>query len=303
MTTLNKSNLKQNLIDYEFWLWEYQRRNELYASDTKEIIAEALKNYHDLRNNSLPSSVLPTSLAGNPQQSCFAASPAGLSDKSNVAVTINMPTSTIEFPQKTFQIFIHCANSKSIREFIAKHKRFPRQISNGYPGESLIKTCVIEDRKLAFDIKDFHVPQLVSTFECDENSKMCKMAFPATCDPDLVAKEAKYFLAYESDKELDQLGFVKSQQYFIELIEFWVRSKANKRLTVKNQPRAIGIWLWEKQIREGLSQAKTIKAFDEQFGESEVTTRCKQFLEEANIRKILIKTIDCIRTAQVLPLS
>lgn len=291
-----------NLTKYEFWLWEYQRRNETYKNDTQKILDLCIDRLKSSQINQSSTNLL---FCGQ-QQSHDPLSSSVMIPEESVPLARNIHADIPpEYANKLFREYVYGQCPETIPQFIIKHKRFPKLPAKGFSGEGLVKLYCLQQNDIEFEIEDFHTP----TFSCKinrdiENDKFI-IEFPCSVQHDLAMLEMQYLLSLESTKNCTDKSQTNENQtqLYVKIIRWWSKQTHNKRLTIKNAPRAVGLWLWDALKIDGSSQAKIIEKFFEKFARSNLISAHRQFNDGDTLRKLLKKTDECIAKSVVLPLA
>ena len=284
--------ISSNIVDYEFWLWEYQRRNSSYQNNLAEITSKAFAAQAELKQNAFNNN-LPT-----PQS------------KNVHIIETHESVSTIRLSKYLYTNFVYQSGLKSILSFIAKNKRFPKPPSEGNTGEKLVEDFLISPKPLSFPVQDFHIPSILSQFT--KNGKIDKYILKWKCTEnfEIIQLELNWHLHLESDilsserEEHSPSAIGKSSTALDAIRCWWAKRHFNERLTIPPKPRAVGLWLWDYQHTHGLSGAKAINAFQENWVEGEHSKSIPaQFHHDDKLRKLLKITDGCIKKVAVLPIA
>lgn len=296
-----KFHPSHNLVRYEFWLWEYQRRNENYRNDIQKLV----EMYFERSNAHL------TKPNTSSQLSCIQGQQFN-SNHLSIAIpehaTPSPDSIQAEIPpayaNKIFRQYIYGLCPDIVPKFIDKHKRVPKLFNDGHSGEDLIKVCCLSDSEIRFEFSEFHTPRLHCKVQRDIELDTYHVSFPCTTKQDLVALEIKYLLLLDAKNTSCDVATLQDELHnsYIEIVRWWAMQSYKSRLTIKNPPRAVGLWLWDAQEIGKLSQSKAIEKFFEKFTESNLFSLHRQFNDQDNLRKLFKKTKACIANSSVLPL-
>lgn len=225
-------------------------------------------------------------------------------------IQIHVPTLTFNIPRFMYINFIYQSGLESVSSFIAENKRFPKQCSEGYSSEKLVEDFVISAKPLSFPVRDFHIPKIVSKFTKNSRAESYILEWKYSENFEIIQLELNWHLHLEEDVLSSGQGGTppsktEKSSEALDIIRFWwAKQHFKERLTIAAKPRAVGLWLWDYQHTHGLSGAKAINAFQENWVEGEHSKSIPaQFHHDDKLRKLLKITDGCIKKVAVLPIA
>jgi len=289
------SNIAQGLVQYEFWRWEYQRRNPFYrdaVNKLADVISSRIKN-----DNSYYCVTLPDLLDSD--------------------VHIDRAVRLIRTPFITGEAIrdsslLSYITPDEFLEFVKANKRLPTFHRDGFSGQELVESGTIEEISSSFSPALFHVPSFYIDFgNTVEHEKSIKLVVPLdveievlrlelSCIHAIFAASGEIHYMEQSDATPLSLSVRESMNA---LRAWWREKRSNRRARYASLPRAVGLWLYDYCELEGASATKAVEAFLEKYLDDTGSCRFgRQFDDDHLLMKLLSTTRKCVETIEVLPI-
>ncbi len=278
--------LSERVLFHQFWLWEYQRRNSTYRQAYDRFIQELSKSGFQYWELSF------------------------------------IPEATIS--ESSWNLFQCMITEKD--NFYKEFSREPKDYNEGVASGDLLKSVLSEDFafpadsiksiKLKTKIDDFQWPYLKVRLDLEE-------------DPGIVLNEISYLHSeYRLKKELYTIWHPEKckklnvlSQKVGETKDVLLKSQAGlKQGRLHVLPRTVGLWLWDRWDKKRkiskygivqeffyeVTQCKDGQFFSNETGNPLIFSNEEikdAYIEVNHLRRILSKTISCIKEVKVLPIK
>jgi hypothetical protein len=302
------AKVTQGLSQYEFWRWEYQRRNQGYRDAIEQLVA--------LVNARTKADCDVTQLLEHLESEAYEKDLVQL--LTSPFISREWVISSPLFPLVAPREFV---------EFIKNHKRIPEHYSRGFSGQELLEHNEINAIAGQFDQSLFHIPGFCLDFTLPDGFKThIDIRMPFDADIELLQLELAYIHAVctammrhpdelpdDEEADLDEIPDVLDGpastssdpmgKALDALRSRWRAKRSNERARFSALPRAVGLWLYDYTELERATPTKAANAFSEIFQDGTGTCRIGRQFDDAHLlMKLLSTTRKCVETIEVLPI-
>lgn len=292
----------QILIEYEFWLWEYQRRNEKYCESVLSLFDDVVSTVAE-----------PMARRSNEQAANWCDGPEVEAQPKMPLIPFNLDRQQhFNLQQAILDEYSRIKGPSYIKEFIDIHKRYPRHPGSGYSGQEMVETFLIDGKEIDFDICHLHIPKIISEFSFDYESGQLLADFCVDYGPDIASLETIWYMSQLLAMALERCEpphpeaaalRKKSDDALNDIRIVWAK-KDKQRLKIPTEPRAIGCYLYDYMRDKGGTQQDALENFSKRFGSEVGGGRLGlQLLDDSVMRKFLRHTVKCVECCEVLLLS
>lgn len=307
--------IDQNLVEFEFFLWEYQRRNAKYRNsilalidDVVATLAEPLAqeaNEIAAANDKLPDQGASLATPPNPED----LGPDDSYEVHGCDFTVGVsPADILKIQRSLFATYSKMLGPHALTEFINNNKRYPRHPDSGFSGQEMVEAYLIREKVIDFELDHFHIPNILSSFEIDAESGKMHATFDMEHGPGIASQETAWYMSLawaiilENQEPPDPSAAKLREKSDIALNQMrrWWAKRGKGRLTIAREPRIIGLWLWDCQQEEGTSPEEAIQSFLERFSDYVDEKFQGQSSNPIKLKEHLEMTRRCIESAEVL---
>jgi len=291
--------------EYEFWRWEYQRRNIGYR-DAFDKLVESV-------NARIKAEQDPAKFIDYIE-----------SDQYNEDLVRVITSPYIPFKWSIVSTSYSAVVPSVLLEFIRTQKRLPEDYHAGFSGDELLNDKNIDVIPRQFAQSMFHIPKFhINFLPPDKFVEHIDIQIPLSVDIEILRLELSYIHAVcttmwtnpdNSPGEIGDLDDVEcdldspaaepdAMARALGALRAWWRERGKKRARYAALPRAVGLWLYDYSELEGASATRTIQAFSEMYQDETGDCRIgRQFNDDHHLMKLLSTTRKCVETIEVLPI-